>query len=74
MSIQVKIVDHAVCEINQLKKGEISCANQMLKERVELENRYWAMNCLIDSGGDSDLIQYLYEQIKEMATKLIITR
>ena len=72
--IKIKMVDHAICEINQLKKGEISCANKMLTERIEETNRIYAMECLIatnDSDYDS-LIEFLYEQIKEMSTKLIL--
>ena len=73
MSIPIKIVDHTVCEIDSLRKGYISCADQMLKERIAIMDRLWAMNCLIASGADSDITSYLYEQIKELATKLIIT-
>lgn len=62
-----------VCEIDELKKGNISCANQMLIERIELMNRLSAHTCLSEWGGDSAITSYLWEQIKEMATKLIIT-
>lgn len=73
-NLEARFVQHAVCEINMLKKGEIDLANQMLKERIEAENRLRAMKCLIaenDSQYD-DLRNYLYEQLKEMANKLII--
>ena len=73
-SINVKLVNHVICEINQLKKGEIACANRMLTERIELSNRFEAMNCLIATGDSQydDLISFLYEQIKEMSSKIIL--
>lgn len=73
-SIEIKLVDHVICEINQLRKGEIDCANRMMMERIEASNRLRAMKCLIateDSQYDS-LISFLYEQLKEMNTKLIL--
>lgn len=75
MSIQAKFVEHMVCEIGRLKKGEISCANRMLMERVEAMDRYDAMVCLMekDDAQYSDIISYIYEQVKEMTTKLILT-
>lgn len=73
-SFEIRFVDHTVCEINKLKRGEIDCANQMLRERIEAKNRLRAMNCLIATGNSeySSLISYLYEQIKEITSKLII--
>ena len=70
--IEAQFVDHTVCEINQLKRGEIDCANRMLMERIEAKNRLRAMNCLIATGDSQyqQLIEFLYEQIKEMSTKL----
>ena len=75
MSLQVKFVDHIVCEIGRLKKGEITCANRMLLERVHAMDKYDAMMCLIEAGGTSNntLISYLYKQVKEITTKLILT-
>jgi len=72
--IKTKMVDHMVCEIAQLKKGEISCANQMLIERIEEMDRIYAMECLIATGDSTydSLIKYIYEQVKEMSTKLIL--
>lgn len=71
-SLKIRLVDSTVCEIRLLKKGEIKCADQLLKERIEATNRLEAMNCLIATGDSqyNDLISYLYEQLKEMATKL----
>lgn len=71
MNTQIKVVDHAICEINQIKKGEITYANRMLMERIEIMDRMWALDCLIDGGGDISITSYINEQIKEMATKLI---
>jgi len=72
--IKTKMVDHMVCEINQLRKGEISCANKMLVERIEEMDRIYAMECLIATGDSTydSLISYIYEQVKEMSTKLIL--
>jgi len=72
--IKTKMVDHMVCEITQLKRGEISCANQMLIERIEEMDRIYAMECLIATGDSTydTLIEYIYEQVKEMSTKLIL--
>lgn len=74
-NIEIRLVDHMVCEIATIKKGEIACANQMLIERIEAMNRLFAMECLIDTG-DSDYdetISYIFEQIKEMVTKLNVS-
>lgn len=73
-SFNIRFVDHTVCEINKLKKGEVDCANQMLKERIEAKNRLRAMNCLIATEDSTYnlLISYLYEQLKELTSKLII--
>lgn len=75
MSIQAKFVEHMVCEIGRLKKGEIDCANRMLLERTEAMDRYDAMVCLMAKNDSqySDIISYIYEQVKEMTTKLILT-
>jgi hypothetical protein len=72
--IKIKMVNHMVCEITQLKRGEISCANKMLTERIEEMDRIFAMECLIATGDSTynSLIKYIYEQIKEMSTKLIL--
>lgn len=69
---EIQFVHHTICEIAQLRKGEINCANQMMKERIEAKNRLRAMNCLIATGDSqySELISFLYEQLKEMSTKL----
>lgn len=68
------MVEHAVCEIGKLKKGEVSNANQMLIERMENMNRLWALQCLIDQddSDNDDIISYLYEQIKEITSKVIL--
>jgi hypothetical protein len=73
-NIEIQIVNHTVCEIEMIKKGEMQCADKMLKDRIALENRYWALKCLMDTGDSQydDLISYLYEQTKEMLTKLIL--
>ena len=75
MNTEIKFVDHMVCEIGKLKKGEISCANRMLLERMEAMDRQYAMDCLIAKNDHqyNDLISYIYEQVKEMTTKLILT-
>lgn len=74
-SIEIRIVDHMVCEIEAIKMGEIACANKMLIERIEAMNRLFSLECLIDfddSEYDS-LITYIFEQLKEMTTKLNIS-
>jgi len=71
-SLEIRFIDNTVCEIETLKKGEITCANRMLTERIEAKNRLRAMQCLIDAGDSQydDIISYLYEQCKEMANRL----
>jgi hypothetical protein len=73
-SIEIKLVNHVICEIKQLRKGEIDCANRMMMERIEASNRLRAMKCLIATGDSQydSLISFLYEQLKEMSTKLIL--
>lgn len=73
-SIEIKLVDHVICEIKQLRKGEIDCANRMMMERIEASNRLRAMKCLMATGDSQydSLIRFLYEQLKEMSTKLIL--
>jgi hypothetical protein len=46
----------------------------MLNERMEEMDRIRAMECLIATGDSTydDLISYIYEQTKEMTTKLIL--
>ena len=73
-SIEIKLVNHVICEIKQLRKGEIDCANRMMMERIEASNRLRAMKCLMATGDSQydSLISFLYEQLKEMSTKLIL--
>ena len=72
--IKIKMVNHGICELVQLEKGEISCADKMLTERIGEMNRIRAMECLIATGDSTydDLISYIFEQVKEMSTKLIL--
>lgn len=72
--INTTLVQNAVCEIQLLKQGNLSCANDMLVTRIECENRIQAMQCLIDTGDSqyNDLVSFLYEQIKELSNKLTI--
>lgn len=71
---KVKMVEHGICELNVLKKGDVTTANKMLTERMENMNRLWALQCLIDQNdSDNDeIISYLYEQIKELTSKIIL--
>ena len=73
-SIERKLVDHVICEIKQLRKGEIDLANRMMMERIEASNRLRAMKCLMATGDSQydSLIGFLYEQLKEISTKLIL--
>ena len=75
VSFDRQIVDHMVCEIQMIRKGEIECANKMLTQRIEAMDRIWAMECLIakDDSEYDEIISYIYEQIKEIVSKLIIT-
>lgn len=75
-NFDIQIVDHMVCEIAEIKKGNIECANKMLIQRTEAMDRIWAMECLIakDDNEYNTLIKYIYEQIKELVSKLIITK
>lgn len=74
-SLEIRLIDHMVCEVRTIKKGEIACANQMLIERMEAMNRLNAMQCLIaeDDSEYTELIEYIFQQTKEMVTKLQIT-
>jgi len=71
---EIRFVDNMVCEINTLKKGEVSCANKILFQRIEAMDRLDAMQCLIEANDSSydDIIDYLFQQVKEMALKLTI--
>ena len=70
--IQVTMVQHANCELDKLAIGELRCANDMLWERIETENRVYALRKLIAKGDAqyATLIDFLYEQIKELNVKL----
>ncbi len=73
--LEIRLVDHMVCEIHTIKKGEVLCADRMLTERMEAMNRLSAMQCLI-SANDSEyaeLIEYIFQQTKEIVSKLQIT-
>jgi len=71
---KIRLVKNVICEINCLKEGNIKCADQMLQFREEAYNRIWAMECLIaeDDSTLQPIIEYMYEQIKELTLKLII--
>ena len=72
--IEVRLVEHGICEVTELKQGNIKCADNMLNERACAMNRLFSLKCLIaeDDSANDDLISHLYEQIKEIVTKLNI--
>lgn len=74
-ALEIRLIGHMVCEIDTIKKGEISCANQMLIERMEAMNRLNAMECLIaeDDSEYAEVIDYIFQQTREMVSKLQIT-
>ena len=71
---KIRLVQNVICEINCLKQGDIECADKMLRVREEAYDRIWAMECLIAENDSSlqEIIDYMYEQIKEITLNLII--
>ena len=73
-NIKKSLISHAICEIEQLRQGNTDCANNMLFERIEIENRIFAIECLIaeDNSEYESLISFIFEHIKELSNKLTI--
>lgn len=68
-----ELVQTTTCEINMIKKGNLSCADKVLKVRRGAMIRVFIIECLeADNSTDTSLINYLYEQVKEM-TRFITT-
>lgn len=72
--IKTTLVQHAACEVDKLSIGDMACADDMLWERIETDNRIFAIECLIakDDAQYQSLIEFLYEQLKELNVKLTI--
>lgn len=74
------------CEISALKRGNLECANKMMAVRHGAQIRVFIIECLLEredadfieecpglqSGSTQAMINYLYEQVKEM-TRFITT-
>jgi len=69
-----RIMQSVLCEIDFLRLGNMSCANNILQERIEVMDRLWAMEKLVrENNSEYDsIITYLYEQIKELTLALTI--
>lgn len=62
-----ELVQTTNCEITMLKRGNMDCANKMLKVRRGATIRVFMIECLQEEDvPDTDMINYLYEQVKEM--------
>ena len=74
-SNKTRIIQSVLCEIDYIKQGDLSCADNMLKERVEVMDRIWAMESLhAEDNSDYDsLIFFLNQQINELTLALTIT-
>lgn len=69
-----RVVQSVLCEIDQLRLGNLDCANNLLQERIEVMDRMWAFQCIKAENDDSydSLLFYLDQQIKELTLALTI--
>jgi hypothetical protein len=71
-SYKSEIVQTVTCEIDMLKKGNLKCANQILKFRNEAMLRVFIIECLLDEDPvPQDMVNFLFEEIKEITRFLI---
>ena len=62
-----ELVQTTNCEITMLKRGNMECANKILKVRRGASIRAFIIECLQDEENpDQEMINYLFEQVKEM--------
>lgn len=65
--IEISLVQHAVCEIRELEKGNMSKAGKMLSRRRAAYNRLYIAKCYRDTYSENkSLVDYLLEQCKEI--------
>lgn len=62
-----ELVQTTNCEITMLKRGNMDCANKILTVRRGATIRVFIIECLLaQESTDQAMINYLYEQVKEM--------
>lgn len=63
------LVQNVACELNMLQKGQFECANKMLNFRHGAYIRVYMIECYEDEYATyKEVIDYLYEQVKEITT------
>ena len=72
--LKTLMVTSTICEIDELEKGDIACADKMLNLRHAAYIRMYIMGCLEDEYTTyKAVIEYCYEQVKEIL-QLLITK
>jgi hypothetical protein len=65
-----ELVQTVTCELDMLQRGELSCANKMLKFRHSAQLRIFMIECMLaeENGYQTykPVVNYLYEQVKEI--------
>jgi len=70
-----ELVQSVDCEIKMLKKGNLKCANQMMGLRHQAQLRVFIVECLLqETPVRQDMVNYLYEQIKELTRMITINK
>jgi hypothetical protein len=71
-SLKSELVQSTLCEIDMLKKANLRCANKLLNFRHGAYIRIHMIECLEpDYDENKDIIDYLYEQVKELIRLII---
>jgi hypothetical protein len=66
-----ELVQTVSCEITALKRGNLECANKSMSVRHGAQIRVFIIECLqAQTVPDQTMINYLYEQVKEMTRYL----
>ena len=69
-----ELAQNVTCEIGKLQKGELECPNKMVYLRHGAYIRVYMIECLnTDYATYHEVIDYLYEQVKEITRFLTIT-
>ena len=73
--MEIRLVNSVICEIELLEKGEITLADNMMKERINAKNRLFSLKCLLKKNDEQykNLVVFLFQQTREMISKLIIS-
>ena len=74
--IKTLLAKSVLCEINAIKKGDLRCANKMLKDRHAEYIRLHMVECMLDQENgyekNKNIVDALYEQIKEITQYIIL--